>query len=214
MLAHAMVIFVTGAAGFIGSHLCERLCARGDDVIGLDNFDAFYARADKEKNLAKLRTEARFTFVEGDIRDADVLDRVFAERHPEAVVHLAALAGVRPSLAEPARWSLCWAAAGVMFGPCSLLFLADDFSGSEMWPLGMEVAGRIVALGVASDLGPPQSANGRRWSIGDEVCALVSGGGYAERTVAPCQAEAASRSAMRGSRFMMGSRAGKCTARW
>jgi putative PIG3 family NAD(P)H quinone oxidoreductase len=50
---------------------------------------------------------------------------------------------------------------------------------------GMEVAGRIVALGVASDLGPPQSANGRRWSIGDEVCALVSGGGYAERTVAP-----------------------------
>ena len=105
MLAHAMVIFVTGAAGFIGSHLCERLCARGDDVIGLDNFDAFYARADKERNLAKLRAEAKFTFVEGDIRDGDLLDRVFAERHPEVVVHLAALAGVRPSLAEPARFA-------------------------------------------------------------------------------------------------------------
>ena len=100
-----MVIFVTGAAGFIGSHLAERLCARGEDVIGLDNFDAFYARADKERNLAKLRSEPKFTFVEGDIRDADVLDRVFGERHPEVVVHLAALAGVRPSLADPVRYA-------------------------------------------------------------------------------------------------------------
>src|SRR5215471_15779973 len=81
----AMLIFVTGAAGFIGSHLCERLCARGDDVVGYDNFDPFYPRADKERNLAKLRGEAKFTFVEGDIRDADKLDRVFAEKHPEVV---------------------------------------------------------------------------------------------------------------------------------
>ena len=100
-----MLIFVTGAAGFIGSHLSERLCARGDDVIGFDNFDPFYPRADKERNLTKLRGEAKFTFVEGDIRDADALERVFAERHPEVVVHLAALAGVRPSLAEPARYA-------------------------------------------------------------------------------------------------------------
>jgi len=100
-----MVIFVTGAAGFIGSHLAERLCARGEDVIGLDNFDAFYARADKERNLAKLRSEPKFTFVEGDIRDADVLDGIFGERHPEVVVHLAALAGVRPSLADPVRYA-------------------------------------------------------------------------------------------------------------
>jgi len=100
-----MVIFVTGAAGFIGSHLSERLCARGDDVIGFDNFDAFYPRAEKERNLAKLRGDSKFTFVEGDIRDADALERVFAERHPEVVVHLAALAGVRPSLAEPSRFA-------------------------------------------------------------------------------------------------------------
>jgi UDP-glucuronate 4-epimerase len=100
-----MIIFVTGAAGFIGSHLSERLCARGDEVIGLDNFDAFYARADKERNLAKLRSDPKFTFVEGDIRDADVLDRIFGERHPEVVVHLAALAGVRPSLADPVRYA-------------------------------------------------------------------------------------------------------------
>ena len=100
-----MIIFVTGAAGFIGSHLCERLCARGDDVIGYDNFDPFYPRAEKERNLTKLRGEAKLTFVEGDIRDGEALERVFAERHPEVVVHLAALAGVRPSLAEPARFA-------------------------------------------------------------------------------------------------------------
>ena len=100
-----MLIFVTGAAGFIGSHLCERLCARGDDVIGYDNFDTFYPRAEKEKNLARLRSEPRFSLVEGDIRDHHALERVFAEKHPEMVVHLAALAGVRPSLAEPARYA-------------------------------------------------------------------------------------------------------------
>ena len=100
-----MVIFVTGAAGFIGSHLSERLCARGDEVIGYDNFDRFYARADKERNLAKLRTDPKFTFVEGDIRDAAALESVFAARHPEVVVHLAALAGVRPSLENPALYA-------------------------------------------------------------------------------------------------------------
>jgi UDP-glucuronate 4-epimerase len=100
-----MVILVTGAAGFIGSHLCERLRARGDEVIGFDNFDPFYPRQAKELNLAPLRAGPRFTFIEGDIRDADALDRVCAERHPEVVVHLAALAGVRPSLAEPARYA-------------------------------------------------------------------------------------------------------------
>jgi UDP-glucuronate 4-epimerase len=100
-----MLIFVTGAAGFIGSHLCERLCARGDEVIGFDNFDPFYPRGDKEKNLAKLRSDERFSFVEGDIRDGEALERLFGERHPEVVVHLAALAGVRPSLADPARYA-------------------------------------------------------------------------------------------------------------
>src|SRR4029079_5085027 len=101
----AMVIFVTGAAGFIGSHLSERVSGRGDGVFWFDNFDPFYPRAEKERNLTKLRAEPKFTFVEGDIRDADALERAFAERHPEGGGHLAALAGVRPSLAEPARFA-------------------------------------------------------------------------------------------------------------
>ena len=95
---------VTGAAGFIGSHLSERLCARGDEVVGFDSFDAFYPRPVKEANLAGLRQERRFSFVEGDIRDPAALERALARR-PDVVVHLAALAGVRPSLAEPARYA-------------------------------------------------------------------------------------------------------------
>ena len=100
-----MRILVTGAAGFIGSHLAERLMARGDDVVGLDNFDAFYARAIKERNLAALAASPRFSLVEGDVRAPADLERAFGPPRPDAVVHLAALAGVRPSLAEPARYA-------------------------------------------------------------------------------------------------------------
>jgi UDP-glucuronate 4-epimerase len=100
-----MRVLVTGAAGFIGSHLCERLTARGDEVVGLDNFDAFYARAVKERNLETLRASPRFSLVEGDVRAPADLERAFAVARPDAVVHLAALAGVRPSLADPARYA-------------------------------------------------------------------------------------------------------------
>ena len=100
-----MLILITGAAGFIGSHLAERLCARDDEVVGIDNFDPFYGRTVKEANLAALRRGARFSLVEGDIRDAAALERAFAPRRPDLVVHLAALAGVRPSLADPARFA-------------------------------------------------------------------------------------------------------------
>jgi len=100
-----MRILLTGSAGFIGSHLAERLCARGDQVVGLDNFDPFYPRAVKERNLAGLRARSEFRFVEGDITSSDDLARGFAEARPDTVVHLAALAGVRPSIADPLRYS-------------------------------------------------------------------------------------------------------------
>jgi UDP-glucuronate 4-epimerase len=100
-----MRILVTGAAGFIGSHLCERLCARGDDVVGFDNFDPFYPRDVKQGNLAGPARSPRFSFVEGDVRAEADLARAFAAARPDAVVHLAALAGVRPSLADPARYA-------------------------------------------------------------------------------------------------------------
>jgi UDP-glucuronate 4-epimerase len=100
-----MVVLVTGSAGFIGSHLAERLIARGDRVVGLDNFDAFYARRIKEANLEALRGRPTFTMVEGDIRAPGDLDRALAAAGKvDVVVHLAALAGVRPSLREPERF--------------------------------------------------------------------------------------------------------------
>jgi UDP-glucuronate 4-epimerase len=96
-------VLVTGAAGFIGSHLAEALVARGDDVVGLDNFDAFYPRAVKEANVAALRRDPRFRLVEGDIRDARVVGELLAPA--TVVVHLAARAGVRPSLEDPALYA-------------------------------------------------------------------------------------------------------------
>jgi UDP-glucuronate 4-epimerase len=100
-----MLIFLTGAAGFIGSHLAERLCARGDEVIGFDNFDGFYPREVKQGNLEGLARQPGFSLCEGDVRDAAALARAFGGARPDVVVHLAALAGVRPSLAEPARYA-------------------------------------------------------------------------------------------------------------
>jgi UDP-glucuronate 4-epimerase len=98
-----MRVLLTGAAGFIGSHVAERLRARGDEVVGLDSFDAFYPRAVKERNLEALRGDAGFTLVEGDLRRPDDLTRALASPI-DSVIHLAALAGVRPSLEDPARF--------------------------------------------------------------------------------------------------------------
>jgi UDP-glucuronate 4-epimerase len=92
-------ILVTGAAGFIGSHLCEALLAAGHEVTGLDNFDPFYPRAVKERNLRALRGRSGFLFFESDIvRDPLPLEGV------AAVIHLAARPGVQPSLADPAGY--------------------------------------------------------------------------------------------------------------
>jgi len=96
-------VLVTGAAGFIGSHLCEALTSRGDSVTGVDNFDPFYSRAEKERNLRKLRTRPAFHLQTLDILDAE---RVAALLTPESImVHLAARPGVRPSLKDPAGYA-------------------------------------------------------------------------------------------------------------
>ncbi len=91
---------VTGAAGFIGSHLCERLLADGWAVTGVDNFDDFYDPQIKRRNMVKSLASGNFRLVEADIRDAGALDKA-VDKGVEVVVHLAAKAGVRPSIAEP-----------------------------------------------------------------------------------------------------------------
>jgi len=94
-------VLVTGGAGFIGSHLTRRLLARGDRVTALDDFNDFYDPAIKRANVAPFLGRDGYRLVEGDIRDEALVDRLFREGGFTAVVHLAARAGVRPSLAEP-----------------------------------------------------------------------------------------------------------------
>jgi UDP-glucuronate 4-epimerase len=94
-------VLITGGAGFIGSHLAERLLAEGHSVVLLDNFDDFYDPAIKRSNVAAALKHARCRMVEGDIRDARALDEAFGSGKPDRVVHLAARAGVRPSIRQP-----------------------------------------------------------------------------------------------------------------
>ena len=93
-----MKCLVTGAAGFIASHLAERLVRNEVEVVGLDNFDDYYAPALKRDNICAIGKSDRFHLVEGDIRDADLIKRLFREYPIDRVAHLAARAGVRPSL--------------------------------------------------------------------------------------------------------------------
>ena len=96
-----MKILVTGGAGFIGSHLSERLLTRGDRVVVLDDFNDFYEPALKRANVAAHRGNPAYRLVEGDIRDRALVFRLFSEERFDAVIHLAARAGVRPSLTQP-----------------------------------------------------------------------------------------------------------------
>ncbi|HYU36188.1 MAG TPA: GDP-mannose 4,6-dehydratase [Thermoanaerobaculia bacterium] len=96
-----MHILVTGGAGFIGSHLTRRLLARGDRVTVLDDFNDFYDPALKRENIAAFVDDPNYLLLEGDIRDQQKVDDLFVEGKFDAVVHLAARAGVRPSLQQP-----------------------------------------------------------------------------------------------------------------
>src|SRR5262245_17483830 len=96
------IILVTGGAGFIGSHLVDRLLATNDNVVTVvDDFNDFYSPDIKRANLAEHLKNERYTLVEADIRDRKVLNQVFEKQQFDCIVHLAARAGVRPSLSEP-----------------------------------------------------------------------------------------------------------------
>lgn len=98
-------VLVTGAAGFIGSHAAAKLLERGDQVVGLDNLNDYYSPERKRKNLAEVAACAarpgQFEFVEGDIRDRTLLGELLAKHDITAIVHLAAMAGVRISVEDP-----------------------------------------------------------------------------------------------------------------
>ena len=96
-----MKILVTGCAGFIGSHVSEAMLNRGESVVGVDEINDYYDVRIKKNNLSILKKHKGFVFYKEDIRNLKGLKRIFAKEMPEKVVHLAARAGVRPSIEQP-----------------------------------------------------------------------------------------------------------------
>jgi UDP-glucuronate 4-epimerase len=99
-----MKAVVTGAAGFIGSHLTERLLNEGYEVVGVDCFDAFYDPGIKRRNIACAMENPGFRLVEADIRDQAAMEQAIGS-DVDVIVHLAARAGVRPSIEQPALYA-------------------------------------------------------------------------------------------------------------
>jgi UDP-glucuronate 4-epimerase len=97
-------VLVTGSAGFIGSHLSEKLLELGHDIIGLDNFNHYYDPLIKRKNIAAAEANPQYTLIEGDIRDENLLNHLFTTYKIDAVAHIAALAGVRSSIEKPLEY--------------------------------------------------------------------------------------------------------------
>jgi UDP-glucuronate 4-epimerase len=105
MATTALNFLVTGGAGFIGSHACERLLAAGHAVWALDDLNAFYDPSIKRRNLAEIQARHQpFVFTQGDVADRSCVDRLLREVKFDQIIHLAARAGVRPSLEEPALY--------------------------------------------------------------------------------------------------------------
>jgi len=96
-----MSVLITGGAGFIGSHLCDALIKKGERVICIDNFNTFYDPKIKEQNIEKLQKNASFKLYRGDILEYDLLESIFQKESITHVIHLAAMAGVRPSIEDP-----------------------------------------------------------------------------------------------------------------
>jgi UDP-glucuronate 4-epimerase len=99
-----MKVLVTGGAGFIGSHLVDSLLVDGNDVVIIDNFDPFYDQSIKEQNIEKHLKYSSYRLIKVDIRNRESVFNIFEEYQPEVVVHLAAKAGVRPSLEDPMNY--------------------------------------------------------------------------------------------------------------
>ena len=114
-----MRVLVTGGAGFIGSHVCERLVSRGEDIVIVDSFDPFYDPAIKRRNIEATMASGRAQLVEADVADTDRVEAALKNEPIDAIIHLAARAGVRPSLERPLEY-----VRTNVEGTCSLLEIA------------------------------------------------------------------------------------------
>lgn len=117
-----MRVLLTGGAGFIGSNLAEALLKRNIELTILDNFNDFYDPAIKERNIADVRKVGEFSLWRNDLLDMETLRKLFSDRRPEIIIHLAAYAGVRPSLENPPLYDRV-----NVTGTAHLLDLARDF---------------------------------------------------------------------------------------
>jgi UDP-glucuronate 4-epimerase len=128
-----MRFLVTGGAGFIGSHVAETLVRRGEEVVIVDDLNSFYSPALKRANLESVGSAGPFLFCQADIRDEMAIERIFLRNRPEVVIHLAARAGVRPSLEEPVlyqdtnvRGTVVMLEAARRFGAGKFLFASSS----------------------------------------------------------------------------------------
>ena len=96
-----MTILITGCAGFIGSHVVDRLLSDGNDIVGVDNFDPFYSKSIKIKNMEHNLDNKKFVFYKADIRKKAEMEQIFKANKIDTIIHLAARAGVRPSIQDP-----------------------------------------------------------------------------------------------------------------
>lgn len=147
-----MTILVTGAAGFIGSSLCDALLKQGECLIGIDNFDDFYARKIKENNIKDCLENANFKFYEADLTNSGSIENIFRGNSISQVVHLAAKAGVRPSIEHPLDYcqtniigsmnilemmrrynvhKLVFASSSSVYGNCRADIFSEDLKVSE-----------------------------------------------------------------------------------
>lgn len=147
-----MTILVTGAAGFIGSSLCDALLKQGECLIGIDNFDDFYARKIKENNIKDCLENANFKFYEADLTNSGSIENIFRDNSISQVVHLAAKAGVRPSIEHPLDYcqtniigsmnilemmrrynvhKLVFASSSSVYGNCRADIFSEDLKVSE-----------------------------------------------------------------------------------
>jgi len=121
-LKRFMAILVTGCAGFIGSHFCEKLLNEKYEVVGLDNLNPYYSPKIKQQNLKTLEKSKHFTFIKGDFQDESFLKLIFSNYNIENIVHLGAMAGVRTSINLPIKY-----AKNNVIGTLNLLEAASNF---------------------------------------------------------------------------------------
>lgn len=166
-------VLITGGAGFIGSNLTERLvCEGGWNVTVVDDLNDFYPRETKLANMAEVREKGEFQFVEADIRDTKGLASVFEENEFDVIVHLAARAGVRPSLKDPKLY-----ADTNINGTLNLLELARDHEiGQFIFGSSSSVYGENEKLPFAEDdpIFEPISPYAATKAAGEMICHTYS----------------------------------------